>query len=149
MKARPPAIIGYARTSSGSEDIAFQRSAIADAAARASVALSFPVFEDDAVLGDAAERSGLAGALGAVFSGGPGSTLIIREISRVGRDIIDILETGRALLDHGVRVIAVAEGIDTATDVGRDRLGRELAFKAMFAEEENPHASSRRGIRAG
>lgn len=78
-------------------------------------------FSDDATSGTVKclDRSGFSDLLKYVRSG---DTVVIFSISRIGRDTVDILTTVEALQAKGVTVIALTEGFDLSTDIGKAML---------------------------
>lgn len=66
----------------------------------------------------------------------PGCILIVYSIDRLGRDSVGVQETLAALLDSGVRVVSLVEGIDSASGMGRALLKVLITVLASFAELE-------------
>ena len=70
-----------------------------------------------------------------------GDTLIVTELSRLGRSTIDLLTTVKALDDKGVRIIFLKQQIDTARKDANTKI--MLGFFAIFAEVERDFISIR------
>jgi DNA invertase Pin-like site-specific DNA recombinase len=69
-----------------------------------------------------------------------GSTLIVTEISRIGRDWFDILSSINELMVNGVHVIAIKNGYELKNDA----MGKLfVSIMAVFAEEERKLLSER------
>jgi DNA invertase Pin-like site-specific DNA recombinase len=49
----------------------------------------------------------------------PGDTLVVTELSRMTRSLLDLLETTRVLEQHQVNLVSLRENIDTTTATGR------------------------------
>src|SRR3546814_504511 len=61
-------------------------------------------------------RTGLAAARGCVRDG---DTLVVPALDRLGRSLVDTINTLDALRKRGIYVRALREGIDTSTPAGR------------------------------
>jgi len=62
----------------------------------------------------------------------PGDTVVVWRIDRLGRSLIDVLNTVNLLRDRGVHLKSVSDGIDPATTSGRLMLN----MLATLAEDE-------------
>lgn len=128
---------GYTRTSTkDKQDDALQRRALIDTGVDPTQIFS------DHVSGskEAKTRSGwtnLEGRLGA------GDELVVWRIDRIGRSMIDVVTTVKDLLDRGVNVRSLSDGIDPTTREGRLMLN----LMATFAEYERELIQER--VRAG
>lgn len=111
--------IGYARVSAEEQDIGPQR----DALMRAGVAR---VFEDH-VSGASRYRPGLDAALATL---GPGDTLVVWKLDRLGRSLFHLISLVHSLGDRSIGFQSLSEGIDTTTAGGR------LVFHLMGALAE-------------
>lgn len=49
----------------------------------------------------------------------PGDTIVVTELSRMTRSLLDLLETVKALEQRGVNLLSLRENIDTTTATGR------------------------------
>jgi DNA invertase Pin-like site-specific DNA recombinase len=70
-------------------------------------------FSDDGVTGTSFSRPGLNAMLEDVTAGSV-STVIIKDQSRIGRDVVEVGLLKRTLEEHNVRFIAAEDGLDTA-----------------------------------
>lgn len=100
--------------------------------------LPSPRLEQDAAVSGGAmdNRPGLARALRAVFEQGHGAVLVVYKLDRLGRNAIDVQEVLAALLDAGVRVVSIADGIDSSSGMGAALLKLLTSILATFAELE-------------
>lgn len=111
--------IGYARVSTEEQNLGLQR----DAFMRAEVAR---VFEDQAS-GTCKDRPGLDAALAAL---GPGDTLVVWKLDRLGRSLPHLISLVQTLGDRQIGFQSLSENIDTTTAGGR------LVFHIMGALAE-------------
>lgn len=88
------------------------------------------------------ERPGLLRALKTVLIS-PGSTLIVYRLDRLGRSALDVQENVQALLDRGVRIVSVSEGIDSESGMGRAMLRLLVSILSTFAELERETITQR------
>lgn len=102
------AAIGYARVSTGEQDLALQLDALHAAGCE-------PIFEDRAS-GAQAERPGLAQAVAYVRGG---DTLTVWKLDRLGRSMKHLLDNINELEGRGVGFRSLTENIDTTTPGGR------------------------------
>jgi DNA invertase Pin-like site-specific DNA recombinase len=88
----------------------------------------------------AVSRPGMKRLLEYAESGG--GTVVVWRVDRLGRSLIDVLNTVNLLRDRGVAVKSISDGIDTATSTGRPMLnmltnlaedGRELITERVNA----------------
>lgn len=101
------ALIGYARVSTGEQDLALQRDALRAAGVK-------KVF-DERASGATAERPGLAEALAYVREG---DTLVVWKLDRLGRSMAHLIEAVRALDAKGAGFRSLTEGLDTTSPGG-------------------------------
>ena len=92
----------------------------------------------------AAERPGMKKLLAYAE---PEDTVVVWRIDRLGRSLIDVLNTVNLLRDSGVKIQSVSDGIDPETSSGRLMLG----MLATLAEYERELITERvnAGIAAG
>jgi DNA invertase Pin-like site-specific DNA recombinase len=97
------------------------------------------VHEDAGISGCSTDgRDAFKSALRAVLtaaSGGEKSTFVCASLDRLGRNMVDALETAEVLEDAGVRLVTL-DGIDTGSTMGKQSLKALLAVKAMVADME-------------
>jgi len=79
----------------------------------------------------AAERPGMKKLLAYAE---PGDTVVVWRVDRLGRSLIDVLNTVNLLRDRDVQVRSVSDGIDPATSTGRLMLNM-LATLAEYERE--------------
>ncbi len=109
-------IIGYARVSTGDQDVAGQRARLEKAGAAR-------VFED-VISGKRFDRPGLAALLDHLRAG---DTLAVVRLDRLGRSLRELLEIVEALKGRGVALLSLEEKIDTSSAAG------ELVFHVFGA----------------
>jgi site-specific DNA recombinase len=143
-------LVGYVRVSTSQqvrhgEGLAMQRSRI-DGWAKYQGMEAPAVHEDAGISGcSTGDREGFASALRAVLTsalGGEKSTLVCASLDRLGRNIVDALETAEVLEDAGVRLVTL-DGIDTGSAMGKQSLKALLVVKAMVADMERDAIISR------
>lgn len=100
--------IGYARISTQDQNLALQRDALGTAGCE-------KIFTDIAS-GGAADRAGLAEALGHLR---PGDTLVVWRLDRLGRSLRHLIETVTELKKCEIGFRSLTEGIETQTSGGR------------------------------
>lgn len=74
----------------------------------------------DTMSGARDDRPGLAALMEYVREG---DTVVVWKLGRLGRNMLDILQTVNELTDHGVTLISVTDGIDSSTPAGRMMIG--------------------------
>lgn len=125
------AVVGYARVSTGEQDLQPQL----DALGRLGVDPS-RIYIDHGLTGKNRERPGLREALAACHEG---STLVVTKLDRLGRSIADLRDIAHDLEERGVLLSLDGQVYDPTTPFGR------LVFKvfAMMAEFEGDLISQR------
>ncbi|MGV9713331.1 recombinase family protein [Gordonia sp. NPDC003424] len=118
-------LLGYARTSTGHQHLDQQHDALAAAGVPAERTYS------DQLSGTSAkeQRPGLSALLAYVR---PGDTIVVVGIDRLGRSAAEVMLTIRELLDSGVVIRSLREGVDSSTATGRAVFG----IMASMAELE-------------
>ena len=101
-------LIGYARVSTGDQNLDLQKNALI----RAECEL---VFEDTAS-GKNARRPGLKRALRRLR---PGDVLVVWKLDRLGRSVRDLITLVSELQARGVNFRSLTDSIDTSTPAGR------------------------------
>ncbi len=125
--------VGYARVSTDDQNLDLQRRALRDAGC-------LEIYEDKGVSGVAARRPNLDRAMAALM---PGDVLMVWKLDRLGRSLIHLVETIRALGDRGIGFRSLSDNIDTTSAGGR----LVLHMSAAFAEFERDLIAER--TRAG
>jgi DNA invertase Pin-like site-specific DNA recombinase len=98
--------VGYARVSTGDQNLDLQRDALKD----------YDKVFTDQMSGGRDDRPGLAEALEYVRAG---DTLVVWRLDRLGRSLSHLIETTTRLEQRGVRFKSLQEGIDTTTSGGK------------------------------
>ncbi len=74
----------------------------------------------------------------------PGDTLVVAELSRMTRSLLDLLETAKVLEQRQVGLVSLRENIDTATATGRCFLSMMGAIHQMERELRAERAAAGR-----
>lgn len=131
--------IGYVRVSTlgqvDGEGLGVQRDKIVGWCRYQQVEL-VEIKEDAGVSGASMDRPGLQDALARVHELGREGILVVARLDRLGRNAIETQVALRDLLDRGVRVVAIGDGIDTASGMGASILKLLVSILASFAELE-------------
>jgi DNA invertase Pin-like site-specific DNA recombinase len=137
--------IGYARVSSGGQNLDSQLDALQQAGCA-------KVFTDK-MTGSRMDRPGWERLLEYVR---PGDAVVVTELSRMTRSLLDLLETSKALAQRQVDVVSLRENIDTTSVTGRcflsimgaiHQLERELRAERAAAGRVSAKARGRTGGR--
>lgn len=123
------AFIGYARVSKDEQNLDLQLDALK---AKGCVR----IFTDKLTGTKFAERKELQRALEYL---NPGDTLVVWKLDRLGRSMVDLVNTIMALNQQNKSFVSLTENIDTTTAVGK----MFLQFLAMLAEFERNLISER------
>ncbi len=92
------------------------------------------VFKDEAISGAVWERPGLHALIAAVEAKRL-EVLVVEDLGRISRDVEDSARFRKRLAYAGVRLIALDDGIDTASE-GAELMGDVLSsFKALYRRE--------------
>ncbi|WP_245472675.1 recombinase family protein [Rhizobium leguminosarum] len=100
--------IGYARTSTESQNLDIQKQALTKAGCER-------IFDDPARSGAQADRPGLKKAIRALQ---PGDTLVVQRFDRLARSVPDLSNIISNLQKRGIGFVSLTEAIDTTTEVG-------------------------------
>lgn len=128
-----PHRIGYARVSSGGQNLDSQMDALRKAGCG-------KVFSDK-MTASRMDRPGWQRFLDYVR---PGDTLVVTELSRMTRSLLDLLETAKALEQRQVGLVSLRENIDTTTATGRCFLSMMGAIHQMERELRAERAAAGR-----
>ena len=119
--------LGYTRVSTASQDAALQLAALVAAGVQ-----KRDVFADvTSGSKTAVERPGMKKLLEYAE---PGDTVVVWRVDRLGRSLIDVLNTVTLLRERGIQVRSLSDGIDPATSTGRLMLNM-LATLAEYERE--------------
>ncbi len=94
------------------------------------------IYEDAGMSGANMNRPGLQDALSTVTTLGKEGVLVVGRLDRLGRNAIEVQTTLRDLLNAGVRVVAIGDGIDTSSGMGASILKLLISILSSFAELE-------------
>lgn len=120
-------LLGYTRVSTVNQDAQLQLDALVDSGVQ-----KRDVFADvTSGSRTAIERPGMKRLLDYAESG---DTVVVWRIDRLGRSLIDVLNTVNLLRDKGVKIQSLSDGIDPDTTSGRLMLGM-LATLAEYERE--------------
>ncbi|MDQ0769542.1 DNA invertase Pin-like site-specific DNA recombinase [Pseudarthrobacter defluvii] len=141
-------LLGYVRVSTTDQHGAAQR----DALLEAGVEEKYIYFDQLSGAKAAKERPGLSALLAFAREG---DTVIVYRIDRLGRSLIDVLNTVAEMQERGIGLRSLVDGIDPSTASGRLQLGlfatlaeyeRELINERVRAEVM---AAKARGVKFG
>jgi DNA invertase Pin-like site-specific DNA recombinase len=120
-------LLGYTRVSTGNQDPQLQIDSLL------SIGVQKRDIFSDVMSGrkTAAERPGMGKLLGHAAEG---DTIVVWRIDRLGRSLLDVLNTVAGLRDQGIQVRSISDGIDPATATGRLMLNM-LATLAEYERE--------------
>lgn len=128
--------IGYVRVSTDDQSEDLQIDALTAAGCD-------PIFGDHGTSGSRIVRAGLDRVLASLEAG---DTLVVWKLDRLGRSTLHLLQLLAELRERDVDFIALTQGIDTTTAVGRMLYG-QLAVFAEF-EREQIRDRTRAGMQA-
>ncbi len=111
-----PDILGYARVSTGDQDVAGQEMRLNKAGAIRTFT--------DVISGKSMERPGLAELIAFARDG---DTLAVVRLDRLGRSLGELLSTVKMLKERGIELLSLEEKIDTTSAAG------ELVFHVFGA----------------
>ncbi|HBX2091247.1 MULTISPECIES: recombinase family protein [Klebsiella] len=101
-------LIGYARVSTGDQNLDLQKNALVRAECE-------QIFEDTAS-GKNPRRPGLRRAIRRLK---PGDSLVVWKLDRLGRSVRDLISLVSELQDKGIHFRSLTDSIDTSTPAGR------------------------------
>lgn len=120
-------LLGYTRVSTATQDAQLQRDALVDVGVQ-----QRDVFADvTSGSRTAIERPGMKRLLEHAEAG---DTVVVWRVDRLGRSLIDVLNTVNLLRERSIKVRSVSDGIDPATSTGRLMLNM-LATLAEYERE--------------
>ena len=128
-----PHRIGYARVSSVGQNLDSQLDILQKAGCE-------KIFLDK-MTGSRMDRPGWEQLMGYVR---PGDTLIVAELSRMTRSLLNLLETAKVLEQRQIHLVSLRENIDTNTATGRCFLSMMGAIHQMERELRAERASAGR-----
>lgn len=116
-------LIGYARVSTEDQKLDLQLDALAKAGVQRS-----RVYSDHASGGPGVSRPGFNAALRACRKG---DTLVVWKLDRLGRSLLEVLQTCETLERKGARLLVITENIDPSSVMGRFMLHLLAALAEM------------------
>ena len=119
--ARAGKLLGYARVSTTDQNLTLQREALAKAGVST-------VFEESKSGTKIAGRTELAKLLSVL---GPGDTIVVTRLDRLGRSLRDLANIAHQLDEVGAHLRVIEQSVDTSTSAGRAFFGM-LAVFAQF-----------------
>jgi DNA invertase Pin-like site-specific DNA recombinase len=125
--------IGYARVSSVGQNLDSQMDALREAGCE-------KIFTDK-MTGSRLDRPGWDQMMAYVR---PGDTLVVTELSRMTRSLLDLLETAKALQQRRIELVSLRESINTTTATGRCFLSMMGAIHQMERELRAERAAAGR-----
>jgi DNA invertase Pin-like site-specific DNA recombinase len=128
-----PHRIGYARVSSPGQNLDAQRDALSQAGCGR-------IFTDT-LSGMRQDRPGWTNLLDYLR---PGDTLVVTELSRLTRSLLDLLETAKVLEQRRIELVSLREKIDTTSATGRCFLAMMGAIHQMERELRAERAAAGR-----
>lgn len=128
-----PHRVGYARVSSVGQNLDSQLDALAKAGCG-------KVFSEK-MTSSRMDRPGWDQVLEYIR---PGDTLVVTELSRMTRSLLDLLETAKTLEQRQVNLVSLRENIDTTTATGRCFLSMMGAIHQMERELRAERAAAGR-----
>ena len=139
--------VGYARVSRDDEDVENQVHAIEDYSKQNNLTL-VGVFKDVGVSGakPALEREGFRQLLSSLESMPAIRTIIVFDITRLGRDMLDVMDTYKYLTEHGYNILFVKHpelNVVQASPLGEAIRKATLAMLSVTAEIERALISER------
>jgi len=139
--------IGYVRVSTAAQvadgdGLAIQRAKIEGWTKYEGIEL-LSIDEDAGLSGSTTDRPGLRRALRAALELGSDAVLVCYRIDRIGRSAIDVQEILAVLLDAGVRVVSLADGVDSGSGMGAMVLSILTNTLATLSEAEKTAICSR------
>ena len=141
-----PVLVGYARVSTGGQDLALQRDALLSAG------VSERLLFEETASGALRARPVLEQCFSQLR---PGDQLVVYSLSRLGRSLRDTLDRIEQLREMGVGFKSVTESIDSETASGRAFLGMILVMnqleRELLGERTRDALAQRRraGVRLG
>lgn len=139
MNETPSAVIGYARVSTGHQDLTPQLDALTKQG------IDPERIYSDKLSGRAgSERPGLTAALAYLR---PGDVICCTAIDRLGRSVAEVTGTLANLTERGITVRALREGIDTSTPTGRAVAGIMASLAELEADLGRERRAASRAAR--
>ncbi|WP_445177164.1 recombinase family protein [Rhizorhapis sp. SPR117] len=126
-------ILGYARVSTGDQDVAGQTMRLEKAGA-------IKVFTD-VMSGKSMERPGLTELIAYARKG---DTLAVVRLDRLGRSLVELLATVETLRVQGIALLSVEEKIDTSSAAGEGTV-RNFVREAIRWNGKDPSYGYRQG----
>nr|WP_159996810.1 recombinase family protein [Roseomonas sp. 18066] len=127
-------IFGYARVSTGDQDLSLQVHALQGAGVGKDNIFT------DVVTGAQAIRPGITALMAAV---GEGDTIVVWRLDRLGRSLVHLADLAAQLHQRGVGIRSLTDGVDTSQATGR------LIYGILSTLAEFERETIRTRVRAG
>jgi DNA invertase Pin-like site-specific DNA recombinase len=102
------------------------------------------IYEDAGISGASMDnRPGFRSAVRAALEAGENGVLVTYRLDRLGRSAIDVQQVLEVLLDAKVRVVSIADGVDSGSGMGSMLLRLLTGLLATLAEAEKAGITSR------
>lgn len=133
-------LLGYARVSTGHQSLDQQHDALVAAGVDAS-----RVYSD--VLTGTSTREQRAGLSALLDYSREGDVIVVVGIDRLGRSAAEVMTTVKMLLDRGVVIRALREGVDSSTPTGRAVLGIMASLAELELELQRERRTAAKAAR--
>ncbi|MGV9794454.1 recombinase family protein [Gordonia sp. NPDC003422] len=134
-----PYVLGYARVSTTHQSLDQQTDALTEAGVPADRIYS------DKLTGSTMSRPGLAALLAAAREG---DVIVVAGIDRLGRSAAEVMSTIKDLLEKGIIIKSLREGVDSSTAVGRAVFGVMASMAELELELGRERRAAAREARA-
>jgi DNA invertase Pin-like site-specific DNA recombinase len=133
-------VLGYARVSTGHQSLDAQTDALA------SVGIDPARVYSDKLTGVSTreQRPGLGALLDYAR---PEDTIVVTAVDRLGRSAAEVMVTVRDLLDRGIVIRTLREGVDSSNAVGRAIMGTLASFAELELELGRERRSAAKAAR--
>jgi DNA invertase Pin-like site-specific DNA recombinase len=139
------AYLGYTRISTAGQDDQLQRDALTSSGVQAR-----DIYSD--VTSGSKEAKSRPGMQKLMSYAQNGDTIVVWRIDRLGRSLLDVLNTVNGLRDNGIMVRSIADGIDPDTTTGRLMLNMLSTLaeyeRELIVERVNAGIAAARGAGA-
>lgn len=134
-----PYVLGYARVSTTHQSLDAQTDALTAAGVPADR------IHADKLTGSTMVRAGLDALLATAREG---DCIVVTGIDRLGRSAAEVMTTVKTLLDRGIVIRALREGVDSSTPTGRAVLGIMASLAELELELGKERRAAAREARA-
>jgi DNA invertase Pin-like site-specific DNA recombinase len=133
-------LLGYARVSTGHQSLDQQTDALTAAGVDPARIYS------DKLTGTSTkeQRPGLAALLDYAR---PGDVIVVKGVDRLGRTAAEVMTTIKTLLDNGIVIRALREGVDSSTPTGRMVMGVMASMAELELELQRERVAAAKAAR--